>query len=502
MANPPLLRRLYHLAWPVLIAQIAVMANAVIDTVMAGHISAEDLAAVGIGAAIYVTVFVTLMGVLLALTPTVAHLHGAGRYGEIGEEVRQSGWLALALGILAVVLLKNPEPLLAFSQLTPTVEAKVRLYLDAIAWSLPAMLAFRVFYGFMAGIGRPRAVMAINLVGLVFKVPLNLVFIHGHFGIPAMGGPGCAAATAVISWITVGIAWGWWAAVERSSALPDRARCDLGGGIPPATPKAGGRIPLSDATPPLRGAPSAESGRARRVDCEGYGVFARWSWPQASRIGALLRLGLPIGATQFVDVTAFTFMALFIARLGPAASAAHQVASNLAVLAFMLPLALGNATAVLCGQSLGARDAAGARRAGQIGLLFGMGLASAISVVLWLAAPAIAALYTPDPAVQRAAVPLIALVAAYHWVDALQAVAVNILRGYKVTLLPMAIYAVSLWGIGLAGGYALGLTDWFGPPRGAAGFWIAATASLAVAGLAVTAYFLRMSHAAAKASTA
>jgi MATE family multidrug resistance protein len=451
MANPSLVRRLFHLAWPVLIAQVAVMANAVIDTLMAGWLSAEDLAAVGIGAAIYVTVFVTLMGVLLALTPMVAHLHGAGRYGEIGEEVRQSGWLALALGLLAVMLLKNPESLLAFSQLAPAVEAKVRLYLDAIAWSLPAMLAFRVFYGFMAGIGRPRAVMAINLVGLVFKVPLNLVFIHGYFGMPAMGGPGCAAATAVISWIIVSIAWGW---------------C------------------------------------MRRTDCEGYGVFARWSWPQASRIGALLRLGLPIGATQFVDVTAFTFMALFIARLGPAASASHQIASNLAVLSFMLPLALGNATAVLCGQSLGARDAAGARRAGQIGLLFGMGLASVISAVLWLAAPAIAGLYTPDPAVQRAAVPLIVLVAAYHWADALQAVAVNILRGYKITLLPMAIYAVSLWGIGLAGGVVLGLTDWVGPARGAAGFWLAATASLAVAGTAVSVYFLRVSQVTAKASTA
>jgi len=451
MVEFSLIRRLFHLAWPVLIAQVAVMANAVIDTLMAGHISAEDLAGVGIGAAIYVTVFVTLMGVLLALTPTVAHLHGAGRYREIGEEVRQSLWLALALGLLAVVLLKNPEPLLAFSQLTPAVEAKVRLYLDAIAWSLPATLAFRVFYGFMAGIGRPRAVMAINLVGLCFKVPLNLIFIHGHFGVPTMGGPGCAAATAVISWFTVSIAWGW---------------C------------------------------------ARRMDCEGYGVFARFSWPNAARIRSLLRLGLPIGATQFVDVTAFTFMALFIARLGPAASAAHQVASNLAVLTFMLPLALGNATAVLCGQSLGANDPARARHAGQIGLLFGMGLASLVSATLWLAAPAIAALYTPDPAVQRAAVPLIVLVAAYHWVDALQAVAVNILRGYKITLLPMAIYAVSLWGIGLAGGYALGLADWLGPARGAAGFWLAATASLAVAGAAVGVYFLRISQVAAKASTA
>jgi MATE family multidrug resistance protein len=439
MDNAPLLRRLFRIAWPVLVAQLAVMANAVIDTLMAGHISAEDLAGVGIGAAIYVTVFVTLMGVLLALTPNVAHLHGAGRYGEIGEEVRQAGWLAL--GLLAVVLLKNPEPLLAFSRVNPAVEAKVRLYLDAIAWSLPPTLAFRVFYGFMAGIGRPRAVMAINLIGLVFKVPLNLVFIHGHFGIPAMGGPGCAAATAVISWITVSIAWGW---------------C------------------------------------AKRTDCEGYGVYARWSWPDARRIGTLLRLGLPIGATQFVDVTAFTFMALFIARLGPLASASHQIASNLAVLTFMLPLALGNATAVLCGQALGARDPREARHAGMIGLVFGMGLATLVSALLWLAAPLFAALYTPDPAVRAAAVPLIALVAAYHWADALQAVAVNVLRGYKKTFWPMIIYAASLWGVGLAGGYVLGLTDWLGPARGAAGFWMAASASLAVAGTAVGAYFLRI----------
>ena len=67
---------------------------------MAGHYGTVDLAAVGIGASIYVTLFVTLMGVLFALTPTVAQLHGAGRYAEIGEEVRQSGWLALALAVI------------------------------------------------------------------------------------------------------------------------------------------------------------------------------------------------------------------------------------------------------------------------------------------------------------------------------------------------------------------------------------------------------------------
>jgi MATE family multidrug resistance protein len=443
MDKPPLLRRLLHLAWPVLVAQVAVMANGVIDTLMAGRLSAEDLAAVGIGVSIYVTVFVTLMGVLLALTPTVAHLHGAGRRSEIGEEVRQAGWLALALAVIAIVLLKNPEPLIAFSRLTPAVEAKVRLYLDATAWGVPAAMAFRVFYGFMAGIGRPRAVMAINLVGVALKVPLNLVFIYGWLGAPALGGPGCAAATAAIAWLTALLAWGW---------------C------------------------------------ARRTDCEGYGVFARCTGPRWAAIGPQLRLGLPIGATYFVDVTAFTFMALFIARLGPVASGAHQIAANLAATTFMVPLALGNAVAVLAGHAIGAGNPGEARRAGLLGLAVGMGVGAAIAAGLWLGAGALAALYTPNPAVRAAAAPLIAIVAAYHLFDAVQAVAVNILRGYKRTTVPMAIYALALWGIGLCGGYVLGLTDLMVAPMGAAGFWWAASASLAAAGGAVAAYFLRVSR--------
>jgi multidrug resistance protein, MATE family len=443
MDKPQLLRRLFHFAWPVLIVQLSVMAGGVIDTLMAGRLSAEDLAGVGIGASIYVSVFITLTGVLLALLPTVAQLHGAGRYGEIGEEVRQAAWLALALAGVGVFLLRNPDPLIALARLTPPVEARVRGYLDATAWGVPAALAFRVFYGFMAGSGRPRAVMGINLVGLALKVPLNVAFIHGYAGLPAMGGPGCAAASSVIAWITAVLAWGW---------------C------------------------------------ARRVDCEGYAVFGRWSGPQLPRIGTLLKLGLPISGTYLADVTAFTFMALFIARLGPVVSAAHQIAANLGVLAFMLPLALGNAAAVLCGQSLGAGDAAQARRAGLLGLAAGVAFGCVVAAGLFFGAGLLAAIYTPDAAVRAAAAPLIAIAAAYHLFDSLQAVAVNVLRGYKKTAVPMVVYAVALWGVGLGGGYVLGLTDWLGPARGAAGFWWAATASLALAGSAVTLFFLRVSR--------
>ena len=445
-----IVRDLFRLGWPVLIAQLAVMANSVIDTVMAGRYGTLDLAAVGVGGAVYASVFVTLMGVLLGLTPQIAQLHGAGRHAAIGEEVRQSTWLCMVLGAVSVALLLAPGPILALSRLEPAVAAKTRTYLAALAWGVPAALLFRVFYSFTTAVSRPRAVMVINLVGLTLKVPLNLVFMYGYFGLPAMGGAGCGAATAVIGWIVCIGAWVY-------------------------------------------------SGRAR-VHWP-YRVFARWSSPDRRALARLLAVGLPIGVTFLVDVTAFTFMSLFIARLGPTIMGAHQVVANLAAVAFMLPLALGNAAAVLVGHAIGGNHYARARSTGIVALVLAVALGGVTGSVLALGARPITALYTSDASVHATATALLALVAIYHVFDAIQIVAVNVLRGYKRTVVPMVVYAVALWGLGLGGGYLVGLTDidlsWLGiaTPLGARGFWGAAIASLALAGALVTIYFLYVSRA-------
>ena len=450
-ASRGLYRELVRLGWPVLVAQLAVMANSVIDTIMAGRYGTLDLAAVGIGSSIYFSVFVALMGVLLALTPIVAQMYGADRHADIGEEVRQSVWLAAALALASLVLFAYPDPFLAVARVEPALELKVRAYLHALAWAVPASLLFRVFYSFSTAISRPRTVMALTLIGLVLKVPLNWVFMYGNLGAPELGSTGCAVATALVSWIVCALAWAW---------------CWFAPGY----------------------------GR--------YRVFARWSWPQAKALGRILSLGLPIGLTFLVDVTGFTFMALFIARLGALYSAAHQVAANLAALCFMLPLALGNAASVVVGQSLGARQYARARAAGLAGIVLALACAVVVGGCLYFFAGGIAGLYTGDAELRRVAAGLIVFVAVYHLFDALQAVAVNILRGYKRAVVPMLIYAVALWGVGLGGGYAIGLSGidlaWLGlaTPMGVPGFWLAAIASLALAGGLVTAYFLRVSRAA------
>ena len=440
---------IYRLAWPVLVAQLAVMAYAVIDTLMVGRYATDDLAAVGIGASIYFSVFVALMGVLLAVSPTVAQLLGARRYGEIGEQVRQAMWLTLALALLSVVVFRYPEPLLAMSKASPAVAAKVRAYLALAAWGVPAGLAFRLFAGYTTAVSRPRVMMALNLMGLALKVPLNWIFVFGNLGAPEMGVAGCALSTSMVNWIVCILAWVW---------------C----GVSPAY--------------------------------RHYAVFSRWSWPRWTDQRRLLALGLPIGGTFLVDVTAFTFMALFVARLGAVNSAAHQIAANVAAVMFMLPLAMGTAVSVLAGQAIGAREFTLARSIGMTGMGLALVLGGLIGAALAAGAGAVAAFYSPDAGVRQVATTLLMLVAGYHVFDALHVVALSALRGYKRAVVPLLMNAVGLWGFGLAGGYAIGLTDAVNlvaiglrTPLGVPGFWAAAIAGMFVSAAGAVAYFLAVS---------
>jgi MATE family multidrug resistance protein len=166
----------------------------------------------------------------------------------------------------------------------------------------------------------------------------------------------------------------------------------------------------------------------------------------------------------------------------------------------MLPLALGNGVAVLVAQAVGARKFDVARSTGITGLGLAVVLALVTSASLVVGAGAITAIYTEDKAVRAVATTLLVLVAAYHVFDALQAVTVSALRGYKRTVVPMIVMAVALWGVGLAGGYVVGLSDALDltplglrTPLGAPGFWIAAAAGLCVAFLATVVYYLVVS---------
>ena len=183
-------RRILPLAWPVFIGQASVLAFATIDTLLVARVGASDLAALAVGSAAYITVFIGFMGVLMALSPIVGQLHGAGRDAEAGHQVHQALWIALALALLGSTLLVFPTPFLALAQASPEVGEKVRGYLLALAFSLPASLLFTVYRAFNTAVSRPKAVMVLQLGGLALKLPLSTALVFGvpALGVPALGG--------------------------------------------------------------------------------------------------------------------------------------------------------------------------------------------------------------------------------------------------------------------------------------------------------------------------
>lgn len=182
LARPGLLhdaRRIAVLAWPLFFGQLAVLAFSTVDTVMTARHSALDLAALAVGGAVYITVFVGFMGVVLAVGPIAGQLFGAGRLEDAGSQLHQAMWLALGLSVLGCSLLLWPEPFLALSHAEGEVAAKVRGYLSALAFALPSALLFTAFRGFNTAVSRPKIVMGLQLGALLLKVPLTALLVFG-----------------------------------------------------------------------------------------------------------------------------------------------------------------------------------------------------------------------------------------------------------------------------------------------------------------------------------
>jgi multidrug resistance protein, MATE family len=441
-------RRIVPLAWPVFIGQLAVLGFSTVDTVLVARHSATDLAALAVGSAAFVTVFIGLMGVVLAVGPIVGQLYGARRLEEAGRQLHQAVWLALGLSLLGSTLLVFPAPFLALSQAGPEMASKVRGYLLALAFSLPASLLFTVYRGFNTAVSRPKAVMALQIGGLALKVPLSLALVSGvpALGIPGMGVQGCGLATLVAMWSQAVAAF----VVLRRD--PFYAPFALGG--------------------------------------------HRLARPDAASLRALLKLGMPMGLSILIEVTGFAFMAIFIARLGETPVAGHQIAANLVALLFMMPLGLANATGTLVAQRIGAGDGRDARRLGRHGVQLALLVALAMGGTVYLLRGEVVRLYTSNPAVIAAALPLVAWVALFHAADAVQTAAAFVLRAWRIATVPVVIYATALWGVGLGGGYWFAFaTPGFVPEdwRGAPGFWSASTAGLAVAAAGLSA-FLALVH--------
>ncbi len=429
------LRQLIKLAGPVLVSQLAVMANGVIDTMMAGHLSSTELAGLGLGTSIYIIAYVSLLSVLLGLSPIVAQHYGAGRTEAIGDAFRQAFLLAIMLGMVGTLVLIQSHFWSQISGAPSEVASKVDDYLFWCALGVIPALMVRAFSALCTAVSRPRLVMWVNLASLCFKVPLNAIFMYGwgDVGIEPMGAAGAACSTCLLSY---------------GSAIAVLCLAKLDRGLAP------------------------------------YRLLGSLK-PKGQQMLELLRLGLPIGGTAFIDVSAFASIALLIAPYGAAASASQQIASSLTGVVYMFSLSLANATMVLTAQRLGSGQVIAAKEVASIGMRTAMLTAALMAGVLLLGKDLLANAYATDPEVAQTAAVLIMWLAIHQWLDSLQLQYAFVLRAHKIASMPFWIYVACLWGIGLGGGAWVSFSGVFGSFQDARAFWWAGILACAAASIAL-----------------
>ncbi|WP_077357322.1 MATE family efflux transporter [Virgibacillus halodenitrificans] len=418
---------------PILITQVSMYMMNIFDTVMSGRASAEDLAGVAIGSSLWVPIFTGVNGILLAITPIIAHLTGAHSNKEISNKVQQGIYLSVALSIVVFIIGAFAlNPVLEIMDLEPKVRHIAKYYLIALGSGLIPLFIFNTLRCFIDALGQTRMSMVIILISLPLNLLFNYVFIFGKFGVPAFGGIGAGIATSITYWLVCIIALG---VVYRVA--------------------------------PFRQ----------------FHVFSNWIKPSIQAWREQLKIGVPIGVAMFFETSIFSAVTLLMSVYSTYTIAAHQAAINFASLLYMIPLSVGMALTIAIGFELGGQRLKDARIYGYIGISGGLFIALFAGAVLYVTRDWVAEMYNSNPEVIELTKHFINYAIFFQLADAFGAPIQGALRGYKDVNVTLILALISYWIIGLPVGWILANYTSLEP----FGYWVGIIVGLSCGAIALLA---------------
>lgn len=425
-------RKLFKLSLPIFISQLSASGMGLADIVMAGLVSDDDVSAIAVSNSIYFPLFLFVLGLLNAITPTVSYLNGSSNRHLIANQVRQGYWIVFVMSIPLMTIFLNSHLILDLMETPAEFSIKSQQYLAVMAVGLiPALLgvALRCMND---GLSNPKPAMRITFFGLLLNIPLNYIFIFGKFGLPEMGAVGCGVATAIINWIMFFLMLHY--------CYHNPAQKDIK-------------------------------------------LFEKWlEAPSGQILLKLCKLGLPIAFAIFTEVMLFSTSALFLSPLGSQVVASHQAALQTSSLFFMIPMSFGIATTIMIGQTLGEKNVERAKVLSYHSLITAAILAIIAAIIIILLKNIIPLAFTSNPVSIAITAHLLIFAAVYQIPDAIQAVANGILRGYKHTQPILYVTIFCYWVVSMPLGYILARTDWIVQPMAAQGFWLVFCIGLSLAG--------------------
>jgi multidrug resistance protein, MATE family len=424
------MRSLFRLALPVTLSYLGLMLMGSVDLIAVGRVSAEAVGAVGIGTSVFGWLMITGIGLMAALDYLIGHSYGAGEHEEgfryFSQAVLVTIFLSAALTGVMVFLSFH----LDWLGINPQLRGESESYLRVLAFSLLGALMFNVFRQYLNAVGIARPAVVVMIVANVLNAVANYVLVFGNWGAPAMGAVGSAWATLLARiWMMLAmglVLWNWDRRNHRFFQM----------------------IPI------------------------------QMEWARMKR---LLNLGLPAALQMNFEIGVFAVATGLAARLSAVELAAHQIVLNVASMAFMVPLGVGSAAAVLVGQALGAREPALAVKLGWRAFGLGAGFMTCSCAAFLLFPSTLLGFYTNDPSVIAVGTGILFLAGLFQIADGVQVVGTGALRGLADTRTPMIANLIGHWAIGLP----LGAYLCFSAGRGIWGLWVGLASGLVSVALAL-----------------
>ena len=411
-------RQFFAVLLPIFITQLSLMATGFFNTVMAGHISEQDLAGVAVGVNLFMPFFGSFLGIISGLTPTISQLYGAGRQDKIGFIVKQGFYWALGLAVLFLVLGWLAVPLvLPLLNLEPRVEYITRYYLIAVSFGIIPIFLAGVLRNFIDAHGYTRLTMCITMCTVPTNIILNYILMYGLFGVPAFGGIGAGIGSAIA--LTLNFVLNAIVVMQISPFRQYRVFHQL-----------------------------------PRID------FAEWK--------KQLGIGIPIGGTMFCEQSIFGAVGLFMTAYGTAIVAAHQAAMNFTTMVYMIPMSVSMTLTILVGYEVGAKRQLDARQYIRLSRVLTFLFVGSLALLLTQFREAIAAFYTSSSEVQPILMGFLVYAVFMQFSDSINAPLQGALRGYKDVHVTFLLAVLSFWIIGLPAGWGLANYTSFGPY----GYWI------------------------------
>jgi multidrug resistance protein, MATE family len=439
--SPTELRAQLALAIPLAAQQMGLMLMGLVDTAVLGHYHRDALAGGGVANSLVFGVTCVGLGIAMGLETLLPQALGAGRRADTRWLLADGMRVAVAVGLLLSLVVAASPLILPVVGVQPAVARQAELYVWTRSFGVVLFLVQVTLRVFLQAHGVTRPLIVAVVIGNAVNVLLDWVLVFGDrgladlglptIGLPALGVVGAALATIAVQLVIVAI----YAAAART----------LLGGIP-----RGPRPP--------------------------------------SAVRRILVLGVPVGLQLGAEVGAFALAALLAARIGELPAAGHQVAINLASFTFSMALGIGAAVAVRVGHAVGAGDHRLARARGGTALRMGLAVMSAGAALFLLVPAELAGLFTDDPEVIAAAVPMLRVAAIFQLSDGAQAIAAGALRGAGDTRATFIANLIGHYAVGLA----VSLTCAFWLEMGAVGLWWGLSAGLTATAIGLLVRFRRL----------